>query len=177
MIRSFRRAASLAGVVSLPGDKSISHRYALLAAIAEGTSVLRHFAASQDCRSTLRCLRALGVRAEEAGDTVTITGRGLRGLRPATGVLDAGNSGTTMRLLAGILAGQAAESCITGDESLCQRPVGRIMTPLRLMGAEVSSRAGELPPLRIRGGNLRAIRYPLSIASAQVKSCVLLAGL
>ncbi len=177
MIRSFRRAASLAGVVSLPGDKSISHRYALLAAIAEGTSVLRHFAASQDCRSTLRCLRALGVRAEEAGDTVTITGRGLRGLRPATGVLDAGNSGTTMRLLAGILAGQAAESCITGDESLCQRPMGRIMTPLRLMGAGVSSRAGELPPLRIRGGNLRAIRYPLPIASAQVKSCVLLAGL
>jgi 3-phosphoshikimate 1-carboxyvinyltransferase len=177
MIQSLNAAASLSGSVTLPGDKSISHRYALLAAIAEGTSVLEHFAASRDCHSTLGCLRSLGVAMEESGATVTIQGCGLRGLRPAARVLDAGNSGTTIRLLSGILAGHPFESSITGDSSLSRRPMGRIIHPLRLMGATIESRGRELPPLTIRGGMLNAIRYKLPVASAQVKSCVLFAGL
>jgi len=177
MIRSISRPLSLRGTVPLPGDKSISHRYAMLSAIAEGVSELRHFASSQDCHSTLRCLRGLGVEVREDADTVAVAGRGLRGLLPCNGVLDAGNSGTTIRLLSGILAGHPFESVITGDESLARRPMERILQPLRLMGAEVSSREQGLPPLRIRGGTLRGLRYKLPVASAQVKSCVLLAGL
>jgi 3-phosphoshikimate 1-carboxyvinyltransferase len=177
MIRSISRPLSLRGTVPLPGDKSISHRYAMMSAIAEGLSELGHFASSQDCHSTLRCLRSLGVEVREHGDTVTVEGRGLRGLQPCDGVLDAGNSGTTIRLLSGILAGHPFESIITGDESLARRPMERILRPLRLMGAEVSSREGGLPPLKIRGGTLKGVRYRLPVASAQVKSCVLLAGL
>jgi len=177
MIRSVERAKSLRGTVALPGDKSISHRYAMLAAIAEGPSELRHFASSQDCRSTLGCLRGLGVEVREEGDAVTVFGRGLNGLCAPAGVLDAGNSGTTMRLLSGILAGQTFQSTISGDESLSRRPMGRIAQPLRLMGAAVEARARDLPPLTIRGGKLRGLRYALPVASAQVKSCVLLAGL
>ena len=177
MIQSLDSAASLSGTVMLPGDKSISHRYAMLAAIAEGTSVIRHFAASRDCHSTLQCLRSLGIELQESGETVTIRGRGLRGLRVPVQVLDAGNSGTTIRLLSGILAGHSFESSITGDSSLSNRPMGRVIQPLRLMGATIESREHELPPLRIRGGSLRGIRYALPVASAQVKSCVLLAGL
>jgi 3-phosphoshikimate 1-carboxyvinyltransferase len=177
MIHSIRRAHSLQGTVSLPGDKSISHRYAMLAAIAEGNSEIRHFASSQDCHSTLSCLRSLGVDIGSKGDTVTILGRGLRGLKEADHVLDAGNSGTTIRLLSGILAGQNFATTIAGDESLSRRPMGRIAQPLRLMGATVGTRPGELPPLRIKGGKLRGVRYVLPVASAQVKSCVLLAGL
>jgi len=177
MIQSLRSANSVSGVVPLPGDKSISHRYALLAAIAEGTSEFEHFAASRDCHSTLECLRALGVELQESGETVTIRGCGLRGLRAPDRVLDAGNSGTTIRLLSGILAGHPFESTIAGDSSLSSRPMERIMHPLRLMGASIESRERELPPLKIRGGALQAIRYRLPVASAQVKSCVLLAGL
>ncbi len=177
MIRSVVRARSLRGTVGLPGDKSISHRYAMLAAIAEGPSEIRHFASSRDCHSTLGCLRSLGVEVSENGDTVTITGRGLHGLSAPAEVLDAGNSGTTMRLLSGILAGQPFLTTITGDESLVRRPMGRVAQPLRLMGASVETRAGELPPLTIRGGRLKGVRYVLPVASAQVKSCVLLAGL
>ena len=161
----------------LPGDKSISHRYAMLAAIARGSSEIRHYASSQDCHSTLGCLGALGVGVEVRGDTVTVHGRGLHGLKAPDGVLDAGNSGTTMRLLSGILAGQQFESTMTGDASLSRRPMARVAQPLRLMGASVETRSGELPPLKIRGGNLKGIRYELPVASAQVKSCVLLAGL
>ena len=177
MIRTISRPSSLRGTVPLPGDKSISHRYAMLSAIAEGASELRHFASSQDCHSTLRCLRSLGVEVSEDADTVTIQGRGLLGLQPYGGVLDAGNSGTTVRLLSGILAGHPFETVITGDESLSRRPMERILQPLRLMGAEVSSREGGLLPLKIRGGILKGLRYELPVASAQVKSCVLLAGL
>src|SRR4029453_13151404 len=177
MIQSVRPATRLAGTVRLPGDKSISHRYALLAAIARGTSELRHFASSQDCRSTLDCLRGLGVSVFEQGETVTIEGRGLRGLIPPAAILDAGNSGTTIRLLSGILAGQPFEASITGDESLRRRPMGRILHPLRLMGASVECRDGELPPVKIHGGRLKGVRYSLPVASAQVKSCILLAGL
>jgi 3-phosphoshikimate 1-carboxyvinyltransferase len=177
MIQTLEAATTVTGTVRLPGDKSISHRYAMLAAIAEGTSVIGRFAASRDCHSTLGCLRALGVEVGTEGDTVTIRGRGLRGLSAPAAALDAGNSGTTMRLLAGILAGQPFESVLTGDDSLVNRPMGRVLEPLRRMGAAVEARERGLPPLRIRGGALGAIRYPLPVASAQVKSCVLLAGL
>jgi 3-phosphoshikimate 1-carboxyvinyltransferase len=177
MIQSLNPSSSISGTVRLPGDKSISHRYAMLAAIAEGTSILEHFAASRDCHSTLECLKSLGVELHEAGETVTIQGRGLRGLQAPDRALDAGNSGTTIRLLSGILAGHTFESTVTGDSSLSSRPMGRIIHPLRLMGAAVESRERELPPLRIRGGSLKGVRYKLPVASAQVKSCVLLAGL
>jgi 3-phosphoshikimate 1-carboxyvinyltransferase len=177
MIQTLSAASSLSGTVRLPGDKSISHRYAMLAAIAEGTSVIEHFAASRDCHSTLECLQSLGVELQESVETVTIKGRGLQGLKPPDRVLDAGNSGTTIRLLSGILAGHRFVSSITGDESLSNRPMGRIIGPLRQMGAEIESRERDLPPLRIRGGSLRGIRYTLPVASAQVKSCVLFAGL
>ncbi len=149
----------------------------MLAALAEGTSEIRNYAASQDCRSTLRCLRGLGAEVLESGRSVILTGRGLHGLSEPTGMLDAGNSGTTMRLLSGILAGQAFESVIGGDESLSRRPMARVAQPLRLMGAAVETREGDLPPLKICGGRLRSLRYSLPVASAQVKSCVLLAGL
>ncbi|PYV33636.1 MAG: 3-phosphoshikimate 1-carboxyvinyltransferase, partial [Acidobacteria bacterium] len=177
MIEVVRPAARLYGSLSLPGDKSISHRYALLAALSEGVSELQHFASSADCHSTLGCLRDLGVRIEVEGDRVTIQGRGLRGLGPPGKMLDAGNSGTTMRLLSGILAGHAFESSVTGDESLRRRPMGRILEPLKLMGARVECGDRELPPLKIQGGRLTGIRYRLPVASAQVKSCVLLAGM
>jgi 3-phosphoshikimate 1-carboxyvinyltransferase len=177
MIQTIQQVKPLSGTVILPGDKSISHRYAMLAAVAEGTTEIRRFAGSQDCRSTLRCLRCLGVEMREDGDTIAIAGRGLGALRAPGAMLDAGNSGTTIRLLSGILAGHSFESSITGDESLCRRPMGRIIHPLRLMGAAVQSRDGDLPPLKIRGGKLKAVRYSLPVASAQVKSCVLLAGL
>jgi 3-phosphoshikimate 1-carboxyvinyltransferase len=177
MIQTLDPASFLSGIVPLPGDKSISHRYAMLASVSEGTSELRHFAASRDCRSTLNCLRCLGVEWSQSGNTVTVRGRGLRGLRAPAESLDAGNSGTTIRLLSGLLAGQPFESSIGGDSSLSRRPMGRILQPLRRMGASIESRKDELPPLTIRGGALKAIRYALPVASAQVKSCILLAGL
>jgi len=177
VIEKLNAVKILSGTVPLPGDKSISHRYAMLAAIAEGETVIRHFAASRDCHSTLKCLSALGTDVRETGDTVTIQGCGLRGLRAPKETLDAENSGTTIRLLSGILAGHDFTSSITGDDSLSNRPMGRIIQPLRLMGAGIESRERDLPPLAIRGGSLKGIRYPLPVASAQVKSCVLLAGL
>jgi 3-phosphoshikimate 1-carboxyvinyltransferase len=177
MIQIVQRASSLSGSVQLPGDKSISHRYAMLASLADGKSEIRHFASSRDCHSTLGCIRTLGAEITGIGETITVAGRGLRGLRAPAAVLDAGNSGTTMRLLSGILAGQAFESTITGDGSLCKRPMGRIIEPLRRMGAVVESQDHGLPPLTIRGGRLKAVHYSLPVASAQVKSCVLLAGL
>ena len=177
MIQTIRRPRALHGTLSLPGDKSISHRYAMLAALAEGPSRLQHFAASQDCHSTLHCLRNLGIPISAEGHTVIVHGRGLHGLQKFDGVLDAGNSGTTIRLLSGILAGQSFDSSLTGDESLVRRPMGRILEPLQRMGAAVHAGEGGLPPLAIRAGNLHGIRYPLPVASAQVKSCLLLAGL
>jgi 3-phosphoshikimate 1-carboxyvinyltransferase len=177
MIYAIQPGAPLRGAMRCPGDKSISHRYAMLAALAQGKSELLNYAASQDCQSTLHCLRGLGVEIHMKGTSVLIAGKGLRGLKSPAATLDTGNSGTTMRLLSGILAGQPFDSTITGDASLRRRPMGRIIEPLRLMGAEIGSAERGLPPLRIRGGNLRAIRYSLPVASAQVKSCILLAGL
>ena len=175
--QKIRPARGVAGGVTPPGDKSISHRYAILAALAEGASELRHFSTAEDCRSTLGCLRALGAGVEVEQDRVRVTGRGLRGLRSTWRALDAGNSGTTMRLLAGILAGQPFSSKIKGDRSLERRPMRRVIEPLRQMGAEIRARDDEYAPLEIRGANLKAIEYLPPVPSAQVKSAVLLAGL
>jgi 3-phosphoshikimate 1-carboxyvinyltransferase len=174
MIQPVKR---LVGSVRMPGDKSISHRYAMLAAIAEGPSEIHGFSASADCRSTLECLEQLGVRIDRRDEVLTIQGAGLAGLKPPAGLLDAGNSGTTMRMLAGILAGQPFRSVLTGDASLSRRPMKRVIDPLTRMGARIQSAEGGLPPLEIEGGTLKPIRYELPVPSAQVKSAVLLAGL
>lgn len=170
-------ARLLTGGLELPGDKSISHRYAMLAALAEGTSEVRHFSAAADCHSSLACMGSLGAEVKAAGDTVRITGRGARGLKSSWRALDAGNSGTTMRLLSGILAGQEFASRLTGDASLQKRPMKRVIGPLREMGAEIRARDDNFAPLEIRGARLKAIDYKMPMASAQVKSAVLLAGL
>jgi 3-phosphoshikimate 1-carboxyvinyltransferase len=172
-----RPAKRISGGIEPPGDKSISHRYAMLAALAEGTSELRHFSPAADCRSTLDCLRALGIEVKREKDTVRVAGMGLRGLRESRRALDAGNSGTTMRLLMGILAGQTFSSQITGDASLRRRPMKRVMEPLRQMGAEIRAQEENFAPLEIRGGALHGIEYATPVPSAQVKSAVLLAGL
>ncbi len=170
-------AGALRGEVRVGGDKSISHRAALLGALAAGETTIANFLPSADCLSTLSCLRALGVEVHREGTTVTVAGCGGR-LRPPSQTLDAGNSGTTMRLLAGLLAGQPFTAEVTGDESLRRRPMDRVAEPLRRMGAQVEVLGdGRYPPLRITGGPLRAITYRLPVPSAQVKSAVLLAGL
>ena len=170
-------AKSLSGGVGLPGDKSISHRYAMLAALADGTSELRHFSAAADCHSTLNCMSALGAEIKIDTDLVRVTGHGPRGLKSSWRALDAGNSGTTMRLLAGILAGQNFSSKLTGDESLQKRPMKRVIAPLREMGADIHGRDDNFAPLEIRAAKLKAIDFKMPMASAQVKSAVLLAGL
>ncbi len=167
----------MTGGVQPPGDKSISHRYAMLAALAEGGSELRNFSAAADCHSTLGCMKALGADVKIAKDTVRITGRGPRGLSSSWRALDAGNSGTTMRLLTGILAGQEFTTKLTGDGSLQKRPMKRVVGPLREMGADIRARDDNFAPLEIKGTRLHAIDYQMPMASAQVKSAVLLAGL
>ena len=186
MNRRIAPAKSIVGGLRLPGDKSISHRYALLGAIAEGETIIRNFAPGADCASTLRCLEGLGVNVErrkkenpagEALEEVAIQGRGLKDFQTPAAMLDAGNSGSTIRMLSGLLAGHPFRSSITGDESLQRRPMRRIMEPLARMGAKIEARNGELPPLVIDGTALRGIEYALPVPSAQVKSAVLLAGL
>jgi 3-phosphoshikimate 1-carboxyvinyltransferase len=168
---------SIKGKVVLPGDKSISHRAALLAAIAEGETRIENFASSADCASTLACLRKLGVEIFREKSDVYIKGVGKRGFRKSPEMLDCGNSGTTVRLLSGILAGQSFESVLVGDESLLKRPMKRIIEPLTRMGARIESCENRLP-LRIFGKSpLQSITYKMPTASAQVKSCILLAGL
>ncbi|MGE5653057.1 MAG: 3-phosphoshikimate 1-carboxyvinyltransferase [Bacillota bacterium] len=168
----------LRGELSLPGDKSISHRAALLASLAHGTSYIDHFAPGGDCRSTLRCLEMMGIQARQEQERLIVQGLGLRGFHQPSGSLDAGNSGTTMRLMSGILAGQRFASVIDGDSSLRQRPMERVLKPLRLMGAQVAAADGHgHAPLSIQGGALQGIRYEMDVASAQVKSALLLAGL
>jgi 3-phosphoshikimate 1-carboxyvinyltransferase len=171
--------SALRGEANLPGDKSISHRVAMLAGIARGSSRIRNFASSADCHATLGCVRRLGVGVESAGGEVVIHGRGLGGLRPAESParLDAQNSGSTIRMISGILAGQPFESVIDGDASLRRRPMRRVLEPLALMGARITARDDDFPPLAISGGALRAIDYVSRVASAQVKTCVLFAGL
>jgi 3-phosphoshikimate 1-carboxyvinyltransferase len=167
-------ASSVQGGVSVPGDKSISHRAVLLGAVADGETVIEGFGRSADTESTIAAVRALGVEVGEGGDVVRVAGAGLRGLRSAT--IDCGNAGTLARLLPGLLAGQDGTFELTGDESLRSRPMERIATPLAEMGAAVETTDGRLP-LRIEGAALHGIEYELPVASAQVKSCVLLAGL
>ena len=176
MTVSVSGADAVLGTIEIPSDKSIAHRAAILAAITDGTSRLVHYPDSADPQSTLACLRALGVRIEDEDGILAVHGRGRRVFEEPSGPLDCGNSGTTMRLLAGVLAGQPFESVLAGDASLSGRPMERIAVPLRLMGAEVDLTDGHAP-VTIRGGRLRAIEYPLPIQSAQIKSCVLLAGL
>lgn len=175
-------APHVRGEVRPPGDKSISHRYALFAAVAEGESVLHGYSTGADCASTLHCLRALGVSVslmgqDAAGLRIRISGRGPRGLLAPAGILDAGNSGTTMRLLSGILAAQPFTATVTGDDSLRRRPMRRIIVPLERMGARFASNDGR-PPLTVTGNTgLRGIDFHTEVPSAQVKSAVLLAGL
>ena len=173
-----RPARRVSGRVAVPGDKSISHRSILLSALASGESEVRGFLASEDCLATLEAMRALGVRIErpESG-RVRVHGGGLRGLQAAARPLDMGNAGTAMRLFAGLLAAQAFDSTLIGDESLMQRPMERVARPLREMGADVRTHDGK-PPVEIGGGRrLHGIEYHMPVASAQVKSAVLLAGL
>lgn len=180
--RRVQPARGLTGSVPLPADKSISHRLALLGALAEGATELRNYSAGADCRSTLDCLRRLGVPVESrevegGGLTVQLTGRGLGGLQAPVEAVDAGNSGTTMRLLAGVLVAHPFRSVLTGDASLRRRPMRRVIEPLEKMGAKIAAQEGGLPPLEIEGGPVQPIEYTLPVASAQVKSAVLLAGL
>ena len=171
-----RPARNVRGSVQLPGDKSISHRYAMLAGIAEGTSRLGNYSTGADCASTLGCMRSLGVEWERKdGNTIEVKGRGLELAAPRS-ALDCGNSGSTMRMLSGIVAGQRFTSEMMGDESLSRRPMERVIKPLTAMGATITSHAGK-PPLRVTGGELKGIDYKLPVASAQVKSCLLFAGL
>jgi 3-phosphoshikimate 1-carboxyvinyltransferase len=170
-------ARYLAGGVQPPGDKSISHRYAMLAGLAEGTSALRNFSAAADCHSTLACMSALGAEVKVEKELVRVNGRGPRGLKSSWRALDAGNSGTTMRLLAGILAGQEFSTKLTGDGSLQKRPMKRVVGPLREMGADIRAKDDNFAPLEIKGARLHAIDYQMPMASAQVKSAVLLAGM
>jgi 3-phosphoshikimate 1-carboxyvinyltransferase len=170
-------ARGVRGRLRVPGDKSISHRYALLAALAEGRSTFAGFAPGADCRSTLACLRRLGVDVQEGpAGTITVMGRGSAELRSPDSPLDAGNSGTTMRLLAGVVAAQPFDSTLIGDASLSRRPMRRVIAPLERMGARLESSEGR-PPLLVHGTRLHGIAYEPDVPSAQVKSAVLLAGL
>ncbi|HEY6273286.1 MAG TPA: 3-phosphoshikimate 1-carboxyvinyltransferase [Terriglobales bacterium] len=170
-----RPAKNILGALRMPGDKSISHRYAMLAAIAAGTTRLSGFSTGADCASTLSCVSQLGCNVRTSDGAVEIQGRSF--LARPTQSLDCGNSGSTMRMLSGILAGQAFASRLHGDESLSRRPMGRVTTPLRQMGATIEAGPGERPPLEVLGGRLRAIDYAMPVASAQVKSAILFAGL
>jgi 3-phosphoshikimate 1-carboxyvinyltransferase len=173
-----RPARKVRGSVGLPGDKSISHRYAMLAAIADGPSRLANYSTGADCASTLGCLRSLGVKWERrdgAESLIEVQGSGLSLTAPSQ-PLDCGNSGSTIRMLSGIVAGQKFSSEMVGDESLARRPMERVITPLTSMGANITSQNGR-PPLRITGANLKGIHYHMPVASAQVKTCLLFAGL
>ena len=177
MQKSISPAKALQGAIVLPGDKSISHRYAMIAAIADGPTRIKRFPAGGDNQSTLRCMEQLGIQVERLPEEVVIHGKGLDGLQAPSADLDCGNSGSTMRMLSGILAAQPFTSTMFGDESLSRRPMDRVMNPLGQMGASFTARDGRFPPLTIHGGKLHAIRYRPPMASAQVKSCVLLGGL
>lgn len=169
---------SLKGELHIPGDKSISHRSVMFGALADGLTEVTHFLQGADCLSTISCFQHLGIPIENTKDCIRIYGKGLHGLRPSAATLDAGNSGTTIRLLAGILAGQPFASTLTGDASIQKRPMKRIITPLREMGANLTgSNGSDCAPLQIEGRTLHGIHYTSPVASAQVKSCILLAGL
>ena len=174
----FQKVRSLRGELTVPGDKSISHRAVMFGSLAEGTTEITNFLQGADCLSTIACFRHMGIEIENTTERILVHGKGLHGLRKPDCILDVGNSGTTTRLISGILAGQDFEVSLTGDDSIQSRPMGRIIRPLSEMGANIESVKGNgCAPLRIRPGKLHAIRYNSPVASAQVKSCVLLAGM
>jgi 3-phosphoshikimate 1-carboxyvinyltransferase len=181
MTEQISPARAIHGSVSLPGDKSISHRYAMLTSIAEGSSKIYNYSTGADCQSTLSCMQALGIQheflEEEGRRVLVVHGKGMRGLQAPRQRLDAGNSGSTIRMLSGILAAQDFSTEIAGDDSLAKRPMKRVINPLTEMGARIEARDGQYPPLTIHGSPLHGIEYQPPVASAQVKSCVLLAGL
>ena len=173
-----QKPAGLRGEVTIPGDKSISHRAVMFGSIADGLTEVTNFLQGADCLSTISCFRKLGIEIENTPDKICVRGKGLHGLSAPSSVLDVGNSGTTMRLISGILAAQPFETELTGDASIQKRPMRRIMEPLSMMGADiVSINHNDCAPLRIKGGKVHSIHYQSKIASAQVKSAVLLAGL
>lgn len=173
-----KKSTNLHGEITVPGDKSISHRAVMFGSLAKGTTRITHFLEGADCLSTISCFRKMGIDIENNNGEILVHGKGLRGLSSPTDILDVGNSGTTTRLISGILAGQNFVSELTGDDSIQSRPMKRIMTPLLSMGADITSIKGNnCVPLRIAGHPLKAIHYDSPVASAQVKSCVLLAGM
>lgn len=173
-----KKLKNLKGTLSVPGDKSISHRAVMFGALAQGTTKISGFLEGADCLSTIRCFRQMGISIEQNGSDVLVHGKGLHGLSAPSDVLDMGNSGTTTRLISGILAGQRFSSTLTGDASIQSRPMNRIMTPLKEMGADITSlKNNGCAPLSIQGTQLHGIHYNSPVASAQVKSCILLAGM
>ncbi len=169
---------SIKGTIKIPGDKSISHRAVMFGALSKGTTEITGFLQGADCLSTIECFRHLGINIENNGSTVRVTGKGLHGLTPYNGTIDLGNSGTSTRLISGILAGQQFTSILTGDASIQKRPMDRIITPLRMMGADISGHDNtSFAPLTIKKSTLHGIHYNSPVASAQIKSSVLLAGL
>lgn len=178
MAELITRAKTLRGTIRVPGDKSISHRSVMFGAIAEGTTEVSGFLQGADCLSTISCFRKLGIEIENDNSSVKVHGKGLHGLSPSSTPLDTGNSGTTTRIITGILAGQPFATSLSGDASIQKRPMGRIMKPLRQMGASFDcERNNDCAPFTVHGGNLHGIHYLSPVASAQVKSCILLAGL
>ncbi|QOH66719.1 3-phosphoshikimate 1-carboxyvinyltransferase [Bacillus amyloliquefaciens] len=172
------KVTSLNGEIHIPGDKSISHRSVMFGALAEGTTTVKNFLPGADCLSTIACFRKMGVSIEQNGSDVTIYGKGIDALCEPDSLLDVGNSGTTIRLMLGILAGRPFHSTVAGDESIAKRPMKRVTEPLKQMGAAIDGRAdGGFTPLSVRGGQLKGIDYVSPVASAQIKSAVLLAGL
>lgn len=179
-MKSFKIAPSspLLGEIKVPGDKSISHRAVMLASLSEDKVEIANFLPSEDSMRSVKCMSDLGVEIVSKANGLTVSGRGLLGLRPPKDILYAGNSGTTIRLMLGILAGQPFKTTITGDESIMRRPMGRVVEPLKLMGAKISGKDnGNLAPISVEGAHLKAIKYELPVASAQVKSAILLAAL
>ena len=175
---NFQKANHLKGEITVPGDKSISHRAVMFGSMAEGTTEVSNFLQGADCLSTIECFRKMGIEIENTPERILIHGKGLHGLSAPSDVLDVGNSGTTTRLISGILAAQPFEATLTGDASIQKRPMRRIIEPLSMMGADIASMNGnDCAPLRIAGGPLHSIHYHSKIASAQVKSAILLAGL
>ncbi|MDD2856960.1 MAG: 3-phosphoshikimate 1-carboxyvinyltransferase, partial [Desulfuromonadaceae bacterium] len=171
-------AVTVSGEISVPGDKSISHRSIMLGAIANGVTAVRGFLRGEDNISTMQAFRSMGVDIEDDGEVIKINGNGLYGLKEPSDVLDCGNSGTTIRLITGLLSGQSFFSVLTGDKYLRKRPMKRVVEPLSLMGADISGRNGAtLAPLAINGGKLKGITYQSPVYSAQIKSSIMLAGL
>lgn len=174
----FTKASPLKGEITIPGDKSISHRSVMFGSIAKGTTEISHFLSGADCLSTISCFQSMGVSIDIKGDSVIVDGKGLRGLKKPVDTLDCGNSGTTTRLISGILAAQNFDVTLTGDDSIQKRPMKRIMEPLSLMGAQITSiKDNGCAPLSISGKKLHGIHYTSQVASAQIKSSILLAGL